>query len=106
MFLTIKGEILAKRQLSSSYEIKNIGKAKLILEMCVEWNNLGDVMLSQQAYSKWLLKCFNIHLCLSNFIPLLFGLPLFIQDCPSIPTKKEEMKGVLYREALSLLIWL
>ena len=43
---TIEGENLAKSQLGSSYEIKDLGKAKLILGMCIDRNQKGDVTLS------------------------------------------------------------
>jgi len=49
---TLEGELLAKAQLSSSYEIKDLGEAKLILGMWITRNTSGDITLSQQAYCK------------------------------------------------------
>jgi len=47
---TLEGELSAKAQLSSSYEIKDLGEAKLILRMRITRNTSGDITLSQQAY--------------------------------------------------------
>jgi len=47
---TIEGERLVKSQLGSSYEIKDLGKAKLILGMHIDRNPQGDITLSQRAY--------------------------------------------------------
>jgi len=43
----MEGEQLAKSQLGSSYEIKDLGKAKLILGMRIDRNSQGDITLSQ-----------------------------------------------------------
>jgi len=43
---TIERENLAKNQLSTSYEIKDMGKAKLILGIHIERNKSGDITLS------------------------------------------------------------
>ena len=45
-FSTTEGKRLAKDQLGSSYEIKDIGEAKLILGMCIEQNEFGDIRLT------------------------------------------------------------
>jgi len=47
---TLEGKLSAKAQLSSSYEIKDLGEAKLILGMQITRNTSGDITLSQQAY--------------------------------------------------------
>jgi len=43
---TIEDEHLAKSQLASSYEIKDLGKAKFILEMQIDRNAHRDITLS------------------------------------------------------------
>jgi len=50
--LTLEGKTLAKEQLRSSYEIKDIGEAKLILGMKISQSKNGDVVISQRAYAK------------------------------------------------------
>ena len=47
-FSTIEGERLVKSQLGSSYEIKDLGKAKLIFGMYIDRNPQGDITLSQR----------------------------------------------------------
>ena len=42
---TIEGEYLAKSQLASSYEIKDLDKAKFILGMQIDRNTHGDITL-------------------------------------------------------------
>jgi len=103
---TIEGENLAKSQLGSSYEIKDLGKAKLILGMRIDRNQKGDVTLSQQAYCERLLKQFNMHLCSPTTTPLPPGLVISIEDCPSTPDEADEMKNIPFREALGSLMWL
>jgi len=97
---------MAKKQLGSSYDIKDLGEAKLILGMCIDRNEDGDVTLLQQAYAERLLKHFNMHLCSPLTTPLPQGLSLSIEDCPSTPAEIEEMKKIPYREALGSLMWL
>ena len=46
-FSTIEGKNLAKSQLGLSYEIKDLGKAKLILGIYIDRNQKGDITLSQ-----------------------------------------------------------
>ena len=43
---TLEGELSAKAQLSSSYEIKDLGEAKLILGIWITRNTSGDIILS------------------------------------------------------------
>ena len=49
---TPEGKTLAKEQLGSSYEIKDIAEAKLILGMKISHSEDGDIMLSQRACAK------------------------------------------------------
>jgi len=102
----VEGEQLAKSQLGSSYEIKDLGKAKLILNMYINRNLLGDVTLSQHAYCEHLLKQFNMDLCSPTTTPLPSGLVLSAEDCPSTPDEVDEMKNTLFYEALGSLMWL
>lgn len=54
---TIKEETLIKSQLGTSYEIKDLGEAKLILDMHIERSRTnGDIILSQKAYCECMLK--------------------------------------------------
>jgi len=103
---TTKGERLAKAELGLSYEIKDLGEAKLILGMRIDRSAHGDVRLSQQAYCERLLKRFNMSECLPLATPLPSGLLLSAKDCPNTPEEAYEMKDIPYHEALGSLIWL
>ena len=103
---TVEGKNLAKRELQASYEIKDIGEAKLILGMCTDRNEYGDIRLSQQAYAERLLKWFNMDSCSLATTPLPCGLSLSAEECPSNPAEVDEMKKIPYQEALGSLMWL
>jgi len=103
---TIKGEQLAKFQLGSSYKIKDLGKARLILGMHIDRNPQGDITLLQQAYCERLLKWFNIDLCSPTTTLLPPGLVLSAEDYPLTSDEVDEMKSTPFCEALGLLIWL
>jgi len=53
---TMEGEQTAKSQLSMSYEIKDMEKATLILGMQITQSSNGNVILSQEVYSRHMLK--------------------------------------------------
>jgi len=81
---TLEGESLAKAQLSSSYKIKDLGEAKLILEMYIIRNASGNITLSQQAYCKQMIKYFNMGGCVPISTPLSLGITLLCDDCPDV----------------------
>jgi len=103
---TLEGELSAKTQLSSSYEIKDLGEAKLILEMQITRNTSGDITLFQQAYCKQMIEHFNIEEYAPASTLLPPGLILENDDCPTNAQDIDKMKNVPYCEALGLLIWL
>ena len=103
---TLKGEMLAKAQFGSSYKIKDLGDAKLILGMQIDRKANGDITLSQHAYYEWLLERFNMSGCAPLTTPLLLGLSLTIEDGPSSEKEKEEMMKIPYHKALGSLMWL
>jgi len=104
---TAEGEKLAKDQLALSYDIKDLGDAKLILEMCIERNKeSGDITLSQKAYCEQVLRRFNMSDCAPASTPLPSGLTLSSDDLPETEEEEREMKKIPYHEALESLMWL
>jgi len=101
---TLEGETLAKEQLRSSYEIKDIGEAKLILGMKISQSKNEDVVISQRAYAERLLKRFNMYSYSLLTTPLLYGLSLSMEDCPANTSEIEETRKVSYRKALGSLM--
>lgn len=78
----------------------------MILGVRIDWNEHGDITLSQKAYSECLLKHFNMHLCSPLTTPLPCGLSLSTEDCLLTSAEEEKMRKIPYREALGLLMWL
>jgi len=64
----------------------------------------GDIMISQRAYAKRLLKRFNMHSCSLLTTPLPYGLSLFMEDYSANASEIEEMRKVPYHKALESLI--
>ena len=104
---TIKGKNLAKSQLGTSYEIKDLGEAKLILGIHINRDPItGNISLFQKSYCKRMLRCFNMENCLPKLTPLSPGLLLTTEDCPNTPKEANKLKNTLYWEALGSLMWL
>jgi len=103
---TPAGEVKAKEELRSSYEIKDLGEVKYILGMKIERTDDGSIKLSQCTYSEYVLKCFGMAEAKSHSTPLPPGITLSIKNSPETQDEADEIKGVPYREALGSLIWL
>ena len=104
---TIEDKNLAKSQLGASYEIKDLGKAKLILGMRINRDPItGNISLFQKSYCEHMLRHFNIENCSPKLTPLPPGLLLTTEDCPNTPKEANKMKDTLYWEALGSLMWL
>ena len=97
-------EQAAKAQLSSSYEIKDLEEATLILGMQITRNNNSDITLSQKTYAQRILAWFNMSHCTPVSTPLLPGTLLSIKDYPVTLQEVNEMKSTPYREALGSLM--
>jgi hypothetical protein len=101
------GEIKAKEELKKSHELKDLGVAKYILGMKIERDkNTGNIWLSQWAYSKRILECFNMSDAKICSTLLKAGTILSIKDCPQSTEEALEMKDVPYHKALGCLMWL
>jgi hypothetical protein len=104
---TEAGETKAKGELRSSYEIKDLGTAKFILGMRIDRDpDTGTIRLSQRAYSKQILERFHMSDAKPRTTPLPLGITLSIDDMPKTKDELQDMKGIPYREALGLLMWL
>ena len=102
---TIEDKNLAKSQLGASYEIKDLGEAKLILGMRINRDPItGNISLFQKSYCEHMLRHFNIENCSPKLTPLPPGLLLIIEDCPNTPEEANEMKDTPYWKALGSLM--
>lgn len=78
---TLSGKISAKDQLTASYNIKDIGNVKLILEICIEQDEeTGDIQLTQQVYCERMLKKFGMESCTPSTTPLPAGINLSVDN--------------------------
>ena len=97
----------AKDELQLSYEIKDLGEAKLILGIRIDRDQKsGDITLSQQSYAQRILTRFNMDKCTPSSTPLSTGLRISIDNCPISNEEETEMANVPYREALGAIMWL
>jgi len=103
---TLAGEVKAKEELRSSYEIKDLGEAKYILGMKIERTDDGSIKLSQCIYSEHVLERFSMAEAKSRSTSLPPGITLSIKNSPETQDEADEMKGVPYHEALGSLMWL
>jgi len=94
---TLEGKTLAKEELAASYELKDIGEAKLILGMRINRNpSSGDITLSQRAYCKCMLCYFRMDDYASTSTPLPAGSILSIDNCPRTPKEMDKIKDIPY----------
>jgi len=78
---TLSRKISAKDQLTASYNIKDIGNVKLILEICIEQDEeTGDIQLTQQVYCERMLKKFGMESCTPSTTPLPAGINLSVDN--------------------------
>jgi len=102
---TKKKEILAKSELSASYEIIDIREAKLILRMHINRNKeTGNIILSQYTYIGQMLEHFHM----TEYKPASILLPpeimLTNKDSHSLSEMTKEMEDISYHKTLGSLI--
>ena len=95
-----------KSQLSSEFEMKDLGPAKKILGMKI----LGDrksrlLFLSQENYIKKVLHRFNMHDAKSVSTPIAPHFKLSALQCPSSDKEIEYMSRVPYSSAVGSLMY-
>ena len=103
MLIAAKGKkeiTTLKAQLSSEFEMKDLGAAKKILGMEITRDrNSGLLFLSQQSYIKKVLHRFNMHDAKSVSTPIAPHFKLSSSHCPSNDEEFEYMLRVPYSSA-------
>jgi hypothetical protein len=95
-----------KSQLSSEFEMKDLGAAKKILGMEITRDrNSGLLFLSQQNYIKKVLHRFNMHDAKSVSTPIAPHFKLSAEQCPSTDEYFEYMSRVPYSSAVGSLMY-
>jgi hypothetical protein len=72
-----------KTQLSSKFDMKDIGAANFILGMEIkrDWEN-RKLWLNQRKYVETILQRFNMQECKLVKVPIPVGVNLFVDQCP------------------------
>jgi len=95
-----------KRQLSKSFDMKDLGAAKYILRMDINMDLVHrKLWLSQSKYVDTILQRFNMHDCKPFSIPFLIGTKLKLDMCPTTNDAFEEMSNVPYASVVGSLMY-
>ncbi|KAK8931081.1 hypothetical protein KSP39_PZI016518 [Platanthera zijinensis] len=95
-----------KRQLSSKFEMKDLGPAKTILGMHIRRDRgTRFLWLSQERYIRKVLQRFSMDQAKKVSTPLATHLKLTADQCPSTPEEKEAMQKVPYASAVGSLMY-
>src|SRR5680860_512667 len=97
---------MLKRQLSSEFEMKDLGPAKKILGMEISRDRKSRLLfLSQENYIKKVLHRFNMHDAKSVSTPIAPHFKLSALQCPSYDKDIEYMSRVPYSSAVGSLMY-
>jgi hypothetical protein len=103
---SMKDVAALKSQLSSEFEMKDLGAAKKILGMEITRDRKsGFLFLSQQSYIKKVLHRFNMHDAKSVSTPIASHFKLSSTQCPTTDDDLEYMAGVPYSSAVGSLMY-
>jgi len=95
-----------KLNLTKYFKVKDLGEVKFLLRIkVVRDRKSGSLDLSQQAYIDQLLKQFNLQDVKPASTPLLSGVRLTQDDCPTTEEEKRDMANVLYASLIRALMY-
>lgn len=95
-----------KSQLVAKFEMKDIGAAKHILGMEIRRDRVNiNLWLGQSKYVNSILHRFCMQDCRPLCVPIFVGTKLSILDCPTSPSKMEDMSRVSYQSAVGSLMY-
>ena len=96
-----------KMQLSSKFDMKDLGAASLILGMEIKRNRADrKLWLNQRKYIETILHRFNMQECKPVKVPILVGVRLSSEQCPKTQEEEEEdMSHVPYASAIGSLMY-
>ena len=93
-----------KKYLHGKFQMKDLGPANQCLGIRIEQTD-DCITLDQETYIVSLLEKFNMHNCKPVSTPMSMD-KLSTEDCPKTQKDMDEMKDVLYQEAIGCLIYL
>ena len=95
-----------KLQLSSKFDMKDLGATNLILGMEIKRNHAnGKLWLNQRKYIETILHRFNIQECKPVKVPIPIGVKLFAKQCPKTQEEEEDMSCVPYASIVGSLMF-
>jgi hypothetical protein len=103
---SMKEITILKNQLSSEFEMKDLGPAKKILGMEIKRDRKSSLLfLSQEKYIEKVLHRFNMHDAKSVTTPIASHFKLSALQCPSSEDDIEYMSRVPYSSAVGSLMY-
>eukprot|EP00253_Pinus_taeda_P025815 PITA_25815 len=101
-----KKELDLKTQLSSKFDMKDLGAANYILGMEIKRDRAKrKLSLNQRKYVKTILQRFNMQDSKPTKVPILVGVKLSTVQCPKTQEEEEDMSCVPYASEVSSLMY-
>jgi hypothetical protein len=95
-----------KSQLSSKFDMKDIGVANFILGMEIKRDHANrKLWLNQRKYIETILQRFNMHGSKLFKVPIPIGIKLSTYQCPMTQEEEEDMSHVLHASAVGSLMY-
>jgi hypothetical protein len=92
-----------KSQLSSKFDMKDLGVANFILGMEIKKDCANmKLWLNQRKYIETILQRFNMHGSKPIKVPIPIGVKLSADQCPKTQEEEEDMSHVLYAMQLAI----
>jgi hypothetical protein len=90
-----------KSQLSSKFDMKDLGAANFILGMEIKRDRANrKLWLNQRKYVEMILQRFNMHGSKPVKVPIPIGVKLSVDQCPKTQEEEEDMFHVPYASAV------
>eukprot|EP00253_Pinus_taeda_P026448 PITA_26448 len=95
-----------KTQLSSKFDMKDLGAANYILGMEIKRDGAKrKLWLNQRKYVETILQRFNMQDSKPVKVPILVGVRLSAEQCPKTQEEEEDMSRVPYASAVGSLVY-
>ena len=95
-----------KMQLSSKFDMKDLGVANLILGMEIKINHVDrKLWVNQRKYIETILHRFNMQECKPVKVPILVGVRLSKKQCPKTQEEEEDMSHFPYASVVGSLMY-
>jgi hypothetical protein len=95
-----------KSQLSSKFDMKDLGAANFILGMEIKRDRANrKLWLNQRKYVETILQRFNMHGSKPVKVPIPIGVKLSTDQCPKTQEEEEDMSHVPYASAVGSLMY-